>query len=244
MAGFSSRLGGCTTTFGKSGELNLGFGEFDAAENVLTNRQLLAEAVSGSPQTGLATLKQIHSDHIHLAELPDNAIDHRPDGDGLITAKRGLLVGIQTADCVPVLIADPVKRAVGAFHAGWRGTAAAIVEKGVAKMAAEFGSKAEDMIAAIGVGIGRCCYTVGPELYSEFCMSFEYGEELFSHDDAGGLHLDLIEANRRQLLAAGIAADAIVSIGGCTLCNQDLFFSYRGEKGRTGRLLAVIGVKK
>jgi len=187
--------------------------------------------------------------------------------DGLMTDEPGLLLGIQTADCIPVLVADRKRRAVAAFHAGWRGTVKRIVEGGVGRMRLEFGSRPEDLIAAIGPGIGPCCYAVGEETLAEFESQFAYARELFREvDDADevrrkypmlfltqrapghspigpNLHLDLVEANRRQLLTAGLKPQAIHSVGGCTQCHRELFFSHRGSQGRAGRMMSVIGIR-
>jgi hypothetical protein len=166
-----------------------------------------------------------------------------PDADGLMTAEAGILLGIQTADCIPVLVADPVRRAVAAFHAGWRGTVTRIVELGVAQMRAEFGSDPADLIAAIGPGIGQCCYTVGEEVLERFAANFSYSGELFDQrrDD---LRLDLVEANRRQLMAAGLSASSIATVGGCTGCQPGLFYSHRLSGGHAGRMMAVIGIRE
>jgi YfiH family protein len=192
-------------------------------------------------------------------------------GDGLMTRERRLLLGVQTADCVPVLVADTRTRAVAAFHAGWRGTLARIVERGVGTMQREFGSRPKDLVAAIGPAIGACCFAVGEEVRFEFGSQFGYAPELFSevydsdpvrqkypmlfltarapgHSNLGPqIHLDLWEANRRQLLDAGVKAKAISVVGECTACarlknGRRRYFSHRAEHGFTGRMLSVIGV--
>jgi hypothetical protein len=178
-----------------------------------------------------------------------------------------MLLAVQTADCIPVLVADKKRRAVGAFHAGWRGTVKRIVETGVGRMRLEFGSQPEDLVAAIGPGIGACCYAVGEEVLTEFESQFDYASELFyevfssdpvktkypmlfltqrapGHSATGpSLHVDLVEANRRQLLSAGLKPRAIRVVGGCTQCNPELYYSHRGSQGRAGRMMAVIGVR-
>ncbi len=166
--GFSSRLGGVTSIYspeGAPGELNLGFTSEDDRENVLRNRQLLAEAVTGDPGTPIITLRQIHSGLLVVPNrpLPTGPAQPACKGDGLMTDQPGALLGVQTADCVPVLIADRKRKAVAAFHAGWRGTVRRIVENGIGRMRAEFGSRPEDLVAAIGPAIGPCCYSVGEE---------------------------------------------------------------------------------
>ena len=197
-----------------------------------------------------------------------DAVREKPwKADGLMTDKPGLLLGVQTADCIPVLVADRKRRAVAAFHAGWRGTVERIVETGVGRMRLEFGSRPEDLIAAIGPGIGPCCYAVGEEVLSGFESQFAYALELFrdvydsdpvrtkypmlfltqrapGHSTIGpSLHLHLVEANRRQLLAAGLKPRSINVVGGCTSCQPELFFSHRASKGRAGRMMSVIGVR-
>jgi len=163
-------------------------------------------------------------------------------------------------------VADRRRKVVAAFHAGWRGTVKRIVEKGIGRMRLEFGSRPEDLVAAVGPGIGACCYPVGEEVLSEFESQFEYARELFhevystdpvrtkypmlfltqrapGHSPMGpALHLDVAEANRRQLLAAGLRPKAISMVGGCTVCQGELFFSHRASKGRCGRMLSVIGI--
>jgi hypothetical protein len=175
-----------------------------------------------------------------------------------MTSQSGILLGIQTADCIPVLVADPARRAVAAFHAGWRGTVERIVELGIAQMQEKFGSDAGQLMAAIGPGIGSCCYTVGDEVLDRFDASFSYSRELFSEnplqDGKDGLgeavsfgpawRLDLVEANRRQLLVAGLDAGSIAIVGGCTACQPERFFSHRASGGHAGRMMAVIGIRQ
>lgn len=270
--GFSTRRGGLTRAYGAEdspGELNLGFTPDDDRANVLRNRQLLAEAITGDPATPLVTLRQIHSSVLVMGEPASAGIGGSASpckGDGLMTNTPGLLLGIQTADCIPVLIADRKRHAVAAFHAGWRGTVKRIVESGVGRMRLEFGSRPEDLVAAIGPGIGPCCYAVGEEVHSEFTSQFTYADELFrevydtdpvrdkspmhfltrrapGHSEiAPSLHLDLVEANRRQLLAAGLKPSAIRIVPGCTNTQTGLFFSHRASHGRSGRMMSVIGV--
>jgi polyphenol oxidase len=272
--GFSTRIGGRTTAYqrgeaGKS-DLNLGFTDSDDRKIVAENRDLFVGAVSqGKNFLGLVTLRQIHSALIRRVGAKDvlgNEVPAALKGDGLMTNEPGVLLGIQTADCIPVLLADRKNRAVAAFHAGWRGTQARIVENGVGRMRVEFGSRPEHLIAAIGPGIGQCCYSIGDEVREQFESQFPYAEELFrevydsdpirekypmlfltarapGHSDIGPrMHLDLAEANRRQLLAAGLKKTAIFVTGQCTGCHTDRFFSHRIERGFTGRMMSVIGI--
>jgi YfiH family protein len=268
--GFSTRLGGASRAYcaeDASRELNLGFTAADNREAVMQNRRLLAEAVTGDKATPLVTLRQFHSNLVVIAGAGDADRERLRKADGVITAEPGLLIAIQTADCIPVLVADRKRRVVAAFHAGWRGTVKRIVELGVGRMRIEFGSRSEDLIAAIGPGVGQCCYAIGEEVLSEFESQFSYARELFrevydsdpvrkkypmlfltqrapGHSPIGpALHLDLIEANRRQLLDAGLKPEAISITGGCTSCHTDLFFSHRASQGHTGRMMSVIGIR-
>jgi hypothetical protein len=270
--GFSTRIGGVSKNYGGNA-LNLGFTAHDTKAAVESNRRNLISALTAtserkkprpsSPQRyALVTLRQIHSDLIH--RITEIAKTNTPlAGDGMVTNAPGILLGILTADCLPVILADPKRRAVGVFHAGWRGTAKRIVEKGVGEMHRWFGSEPHDLRAAIGPGIRRCCYEVGPEVRSTFESRFTYGSELFRETkDRNEIHekypllfltsrapghsdlpkkmfLDLADANRRQLLAAGVLPKNISDLGLCTHCRQDLFFSHRGEKGVAGRMMAV-----
>jgi YfiH family protein len=246
------------------GELNLGFSAGDDREAVMRNRQLLAEAISGDAATPLVTARQIHSNVLIVAS---GGGERQCSGDGLLSNQPGLLLGVVTADCIPILVADRKRRAVAAFHAGWRGTVKRIVESGIGRMRLEFGSRPEDLVAAIGPGIGACCYAIGEEVLSSFESQFAYAHDLIrevydsdpvrtrypmlfltqrapGHSSIGpSLHLDLTEANRRQLLDAGLKARAIYVVGGCTSCQPDLFFSHRASQGHAGRMLAVIGIK-
>jgi len=267
--GFSTRQGGVSRAYcadTSPGELNLGFTPDDARESVLCNRQFFVEAVTGDPATPLVTIRQFHSNVVvHTAS--DASREQPQKSDGQMTDCPGLLLAVQTADCIPVLVADRRRRAVAAFHAGWRGTVKRIVETGIGRVRLEFGSRPEDLIAAIGPGIGPCCYAVGEEVFSAFESQFPYARELFcevystapvrtrypmlfltqrapGHSIVGpNLHLDLIEANRRQLVAAGLKPKSIQVIGGCTSCLPELFFSHRASQGRSGRMMSVIGVR-
>ncbi len=204
----------------------------------------------------LITLKQTHSSVVH--SLASRHVGHigsegrtYGEGDGLITDQPGILLGIQTADCVPVLIADVRTRVVGAFHAGWRGTVAGIVGRGVLRMSADFGSDPDNLIAAIGPSIGPCCYAVGNEVRTAFTECLADGHTLFHEveEDSANPRLDLWEANRRQLLAAGLPPEQISVVAQCTACSyepdgQRRFFSYRSEAGMTGRMMSVIGIRE
>jgi len=246
---------------------SLGFTEEATPATVRRNRAKFVRAVAGGEKKApeLITLKQIHSDLIHRVDAPPKAA---LQGDGLITNVPGLLLSIQTADCLPILLVDPKHRAVGAFHAGWRGTLARIAEKGVGLMQQHFGSRAPDLVAAIGPGIHACCYQVGREVRERFESQFDYAGDLFrevqesdpvrekypllfltarapGHGElAPRIYLDLVKANLRQLKDAGVRAANIHASPLCTACRADLLFSHRAEKGKTGRMLGVIGIRR
>jgi polyphenol oxidase len=268
--GFSTRRGGESRAYGAedaAGELNLGFTKEDSRDCVAQNRRLLAEAVTSDPDTPIVTLRQFHSNMVVVVGRADASRATPRKADGLMTAEPGVLLAVQTADCIPVLLADRRQRAVAAFHAGWRGTAKRIVELGVGRMRMEFGSRPEDLIAAIGPGVGACCYGVGEEVRSSFESQFAYADKLFcevsdsdpirtkypmlfltqrapGHSPIGpSTHVNLVEANRRQLLDAGLKASAIHATGGCTSCHEDLFFSHRASRGHAGRMFSVIGIR-
>lgn len=189
----------------------------------------------GWPPEPSAQLHQIHSDLIVTAAGDTGRIG---DGDALITARAGLWVAVRTADCLPVLIADPVTRAAAAVHAGWRGSAREITAKAVRQMAENFGSDPADLIAAIGPGIARCCYEVSPEVAREFAA---WIPELANA--AGKTLLDLAEVNRRQLLQSGLAETSIDASGQCTFCRADEFYSFRRVAGEAGRMVSGIRIR-
>lgn len=270
-AGFSTRKGGLSRAYcpdNAPGELNLGLTASDDREFVLRNRRLFAEAVTSDPATPLISLRQFHSNRIVHTAATDASRAHPHKADGQITSESSLLLAVQIADCIPVLVADKKQRVVSAFHAGWRGTVKRIVESGVGSMRLAFGSRPQDLIAAIGPGIGLCCYAVGEEVLSEFESQFTYARDLFrevydsdpvrkkypmlfltqrapGHSPIGpSLHVDLVEANRRQLLSAGLSPQSIQIVGGCTQCHTDLFFSHRASHGHAGRMMAVIGIRE
>lgn len=270
--GFSTRAGGFSRAYRK-GDLNLGFTKDDSSAAVERNRAaFLASLGARTKKRGkssfwpLVTLRQIHSDLIHCVDAPPS---EPLVGDGLITAAPGLLLAIQTADCLPVILVDTKRRAVGVFHAGWRGTVKRIVEKGVGEMFRHFGTQARDIKAVIGPGIQGCCYEVGEEVRTKFESQFAYGPSLFrvvkdsdpvrekypllfltarapGHSEGllpNKIFLDLVEANRQQLISAGVPKKNIETSPFCTNCHPELLFSYRAERGKTGRMMGAVGIK-
>ena len=263
--GFSTRQGGYSRVYGGHA-LNLGFTKTDSRPAVERNRAafLAKLGANGRHAWPLVTLRQVHSDIIHRITDPPAA---PLVGDGMVTNTPGIVLAIQTADCLPVILVDPKKRAVGVFHAGWRGTVKRIVEKGVGAMRLHFNSRPADLEAAIGPGVHNCCYTVGEEVRNQFTSQFAYGDRLFhevkesdpvrekypmlfltarapGHSDLPvNIFLDLVEANRRQLLDAGVSPRRIKTIPFCSACHTDLLFSHRAEKGNTGRMMGVAAIR-
>jgi YfiH family protein len=273
--GFSTRSGGASELEasrdgGKITEnvLNLGFTDWDTRERVLENRQNFFAALKANDMRVIA-LRQIHSDIVHVVSAANSQPSaEAPKGDALITNQRGLLLVVQTVDCVPILIADKKRRAIAAIHSGWRGTLQRIAEKTLGCMQMEFGTRPQDVVAALGPGIAQCCFEVGPEVAAEFAAKFPEAREWFKgsfdslargDNDPNWLpwltmrppghqlpepraHLDLIAANRAILSAAGVLPRNIFSSEFCSACRTDLFFSYRRER-ITGRMIAAIGIR-
>jgi len=177
------------------------------------------------PQESMASLKQIHSGIVLVGEQ----IGCAGEGDALVTAGDGVSVSVRTADCYPILLADNRNRAVAAVHAGWRGTAARIVDRTIERMHAQFGTEGRDLWVAIGPGIGSCCYEVGVEVARQFGL------------EAAG-RIDLAEMNHRQLVQAGVTESHIEILGGCTKCDARRFHSFRRDQERAGRMISFIGL--
>jgi YfiH family protein len=179
-----------------------------------------------------AMLRQIHSAQVVRADGGWGC--ERPEADAVVTDKAGVLVGVRTADCVPILLVDPVRKAVAAVHAGWRGTVAGVLENSLHQLAEHFGSRPGDLEAAIGPSIAGCCFEVGPEVAAQFPSEFVVASKPRPHVD--------LAANLRSRLADCGVLD-ITSVSECTKCLPGRFFSYRGEGGTTGRMLSVVGVR-
>jgi len=253
--GFSIRSNGTSRVYGGS-TLNLGWTKEDDPAAVAENRRQFVQAINGERgPSALVTLRQIHSATVHRVKEEDGALEGKLqtaegkavlEGDGLITDQPAVLLAVGTADCVPVLVVDIEKRVVAAYHAGWRGTAAQIVEQGIATMREEYGTRVEDLMAAIGPGIGPCCYTIGEEVRNAFSQRFRYADCLF-HQRESRAYLNLWEANRQQLLHAGLTNRQIAVVAECSACTRDengnlRYFSHRGEHGVAGRMLNVVGI--
>ena len=263
---FSTRHGGVSRVYGGNA-LNLGFTQHDSRAAVERNRELFLKELgvaNGRETWPLVSLRQIHSDLIYRVDrVPEQPLA----GDGIVTDTPGLVLAVQTADCLPIILADRKRRVVGVFHAGWRGTLKRIVEKGIGEMRKHFKSDPRNLVAAIGPGVQGCCYEVGEEVRTQFEAQFACAGSLFREVKESDpvrekypllfltarapghsqlpvqLFLDLVEANRRQLLDAGVLASNIDTAAPCTACHTDLLVSFRAEKGVTGRMMAVAGIR-
>jgi YfiH family protein len=238
--GFSTRMGGTSPM--PQDALNLaGFHE-DAAENIHENRRRFLRLFDGDWQ--LTAVWQMHSADIRTVRDKEDARSDEERCDALTTDAPGILLAVKSADCVPVLLGDKRTGACAAVHAGWRGTVARIVERTIERMNKEYGTRAEDVRAAIGPAAGACCYEVGAEVIEAFRSNFREADSLFRPTREGHALIDLHRANSNQLVQSGVSADRIHIAPFCTMCRTDLFFSYRREKslyGRVGRLMSVIG---
>ncbi|MCI0708010.1 MAG: peptidoglycan editing factor PgeF [Ignavibacteriae bacterium] len=210
--------------------MNVSYKVGDSEGNVTANRQRLFEEV-GIQQKDLALPKQCHS----ARALEVESGGQYESCDGLVSATPGIWLGISIADCVPVMLADRKRRAVAALHAGWRGTAQGIVGEGVRLMSQAFHTEPEDIVAFIGPSAGGCCYEVGEDVAAKFSPHVFKGRN-------GSYLLDLKKENKLQLQHAGIPEERIEISAYCTICTPNLFHSYRRDKERSGRMMALVGI--
>jgi hypothetical protein len=245
---------------------------------VRENRELFLQKL-GTEQFTLAALRQVHSAVIYQVlheasgslgyrfcgnRMPEPSGVAQPPGDALICNEAGILLSVRTADCLPVLLVDPQRRAVAAVHAGWRGALARLVEKAVGEMRRVYGSEARSLLAVMGPSIRACCYEIGQEVAEAFQAGFPRPHKFFrkvsGHSEPPPLnalnlrgtprrapttsfHLDLVAVARHQLLTAGLVPRNLAAVDFCTACRTDLFYSYRKEGSQTGRMMAVIGIR-
>jgi purine-nucleoside/S-methyl-5'-thioadenosine phosphorylase / adenosine deaminase len=243
---FSTRLGGVSPM--PDTALNLaGFNE-DDAENIYENRRRFLKLFAGD--WILAGCWQMHSADVRIvhnqleAQSKPGVLGDDLYCDALVSNTPRILLGVKTADCVPVLLGDPKTGAFAAVHAGWRGTSESIVLKAIAQLQDEYNTRPENLRAAIGPAANACCYEVGSDVIERFKERFPQSDHLFTPTRAGHARIDLQTANRDQLSAAGVRPERIHVAPFCTMDRSDLFFSYRREKtaqGRVGRLMSVIG---
>ena len=233
--GVFTRVGGVSRSPYDS--LNVSCSVGDSREAVETNHHLICQAL-GISRGDITAAKQVHGSRV-TAVGPEDRGQVLPATDALITDVPGVALLLRFADCLPVLLYDPVHRALGLAHAGWRGTMAGIAVKTALAMREAYGSRPADVIAGLGPGIGPCCYQVGTEVIEAVKASFNHWQGLLHPQGDGSLHFDLLEANRRQLAALGVGKIEVTQL--CTACRVDEFFSYRAEGGHTGCFAVVLG---
>ncbi len=238
--GFSTRSGGVSDF--PENSLNLAGYDEDSAENIAENRRRFLQLFEGN--FTLASCWQIHSADVRRVKDLTDAKDGDHKMDALVSDARGVLLGVKTADCVPVLLGDPRTGAFAAIHAGWRGTVESIVLNAIEKLREFYGTVPQDLTAAIGPAATCQNYEIGQDVIDEFREKFPNSAHLFTPTKAGHALIDLHTANNEQLLSVGVLSANISVAPLCTMERTDLFFSYRREKklyGKTGRLMSVIG---
>lgn len=241
--GFSTRLGGVSPF--PENSLNLAGFDEDTAENILENRRRFLEVFDGHYR--LTSAWQVHGSDVKIVADERDAENTEERFDALVSDLPGILVGVKTADCVPILIADDKKGAFAAVHAGWRGTSRSIVREAVGKMTEAYGSEPADLICALGPAALCGRYEIGQDVIDAFAANFPDHEKYFSPTREGHALVDLHLANEDQLTACGVQPANIYKAPFCTIERTDLFFSYRVEKklyGKAGRLMSVIGLKR
>ncbi|MGA9347671.1 MAG: peptidoglycan editing factor PgeF [Anaerolineae bacterium] len=235
--GVFTRLGGVSPSPYDS--LNVGHFVGDDREAVEANHDLICQAL-GISRGDITAAHQVHGSQVALVG-PEDRGRVLPVTDALITDASGVALMLRFADCLPVLLYDPVRRAIGLAHAGWKGTIGGIAAKTVSAMMEAYGSRPGDIIAGLGPCIGPCCYQVGTEVIELVKANFNHWQELLHPQGDGSLHFDLREANRRQLAELGVKEIEMIQL--CTACRTDEFFSYRAAGGHTGCFAVVLGMR-
>lgn len=244
--GFTTRVGGVSTGFYDS--LNTSFHVGDSDCNVLLNRKLACRALGIDPRH-LVAGRQVHGDGIRVVEEGDKGRgaqaeeDSLPETDALVSGLQGVPLSSYYADCVPIFLLDPVRRVAALAHAGWKGTVLKIGQKVVERMTGVFGTDPADCLAGVGPSIGPCCYEVDEPVISRFREACPGCQKLAEAVSQGKWKLNLWEANRFNLLEAGLKTANILTANICTSCSKDLFFSYRAQKGMAGRMVSLIMLK-
>ncbi len=241
---FSTRLGGVST--GEFNSMNMSFNRGDSDENVTQNYKRLCAAI-GTNYKNLTASAQDHHTYVRKVTAAERGIGiYRPRDmesvDGLITNEKGVALVTYFADCTPILFADTKRRAIGACHAGWRGTVGEIGRITVERMREEFNSDPADIKATIGPAISKCCYEVDEPVAERFLSLGLDSEKIVFPKGGGKYMIDLLETNRQILLKAGVSKDNITVSDVCTRCNSDLVWSHRATKGKRGGMCAIIEI--
>jgi hypothetical protein len=244
--GFSTRMGGLSPM--PEGALNLAGFHDDEPENILENRRRFLKLFQGD--WSLAGCWQVHGTDVRAvnsvaeARPAENTLGETIYCDAVVSNAPNVLAGVKTADCVPILMGDSKTGAFAAIHAGWRGTVGGIIGSALRRLSDEYGVRPVNLDVAIGPAAAVCCYEVGMEVIDAFRSRFVESDSLFVRTRDGHARIDLVKANTNQLTSAGVSRERIYNTPFCTMCNTDLFFSYRREKnvyGKVGRLMSVIG---
>ncbi len=244
--GFFSRIGGLSPAPYSS--LNTGPRSGDDHRNIAENLSRITSLFS-VPRERLFCSVQVHgADIIHVSSscLPHSLFSQGEPlrGDALVTDQEGILLGILTADCLPVLFVDPIHLAVGAVHAGWRGTLQGISGKTLRELGRVYGTRPEECLVAMRPAIGPCCYTVGENVVEKFLEESGDNERFINPVSSGQWRLNLEAINRHQLLQHGIREPNVSPGSVCTCCRNDLFFSVRSQGDPTGRQITMIGIRR
>ena len=228
-----------TTRYDGSGDI------LNMKENICKNHKIIADSLNFNFEN-MVVSDQIHEKHIFRVNRNDcgKGITKKSDingVDGLITNEKNIPLVTYYADCVPLLFVDPISKSIANVHAGWKGTTLKIGQETIDRLNQEYGSKAENILVGIGPSIGKCCYEIDEPVISKVKTAFpNYWSKLLIKNDCGKYHLDLWEANFLQLVEKGVRKENISLSGICTSCNNEISFSHRKEKGRTGRFAAII----
>ena len=239
---FTTRAGGVSEGIWSS--LNLGFNRGDEPERVEENYRILSRALGLDPER-LVFTRQVHKDTVRRVTAVDRRLPLSApvpyEADGLVTNEKGLALFVFIADCIPILLSAPEAGAVGAVHAGWRGTVADIAGKGVLALCREYGARPGEILAAVGPGIGPCCFETGPEVPAAVrALGLKNAEDFIRDDGNGKFHVDLKGVNRALLLRAGLQPEHIAVSEECTRCLHDKYWSHRWTNGNRGVQAAVI----
>lgn len=245
--GFSTRIGGVSE--GIFSSMNLSFSRGDDEACVRENFKRMAETIGVEPNS-LVFAAQTHTTNVRKVTAEDKGkgivypLDYQ-DVDGLITNESGICLTTFYADCVPLFFIDPVHKAIGLSHSGWRGTVGKMGQETLRRMTEEYGTEAEDVIAAVGPSICQDCYEVSEDVIEKFKEAFDeiYWRELFYQKENNKYQLNLWKANEIILLEAGVPKENIAVTNVCTNCNSDVLFSHRATKGERGSLAAFMALK-
>jgi YfiH family protein len=233
------RFGGVSE--GPFASLNLSYAVDDDPGRVRTNRATAARSLGWNPAQ-FVSARQVHGRRVGQVVREMVGGPDLPDTDVLVTNEPGMLLLLKFADCVPVVLWDPVRRVIGLAHAGWRGTVLGAPAAAVEAMVEQFGSSPEDILAGIGPSIGPCCYQVGPDVEKMAAHVFA-GAGVLQRGDDEEVRFDLWSANSETLMRAGVNEEKVVKAGICTRCRSDLFFSHRASGGTAGRFGALVGIR-